>query len=162
MIWSIINLLHLHTTRLCQRSRVITNACMVHTYCTAQHVLIHLYKKINVHWRLCCGIALCTNLHIQYCEAYISFRPIERFRYLLGIFLLFLSSMSGQSVLDRMNAARHTITGSDLAKSVFKATTEEILGPKKKHLDCKYLFMMSKWELSRRSNPANYRLPIIC
>ncbi|XP_071819884.1 phosphatidylinositol-binding clathrin assembly protein-like isoform X3 [Apostichopus japonicus] len=79
-----------------------------------------------------------------YCEAYISFRPIERFRYLLGIFLLFLSSMSGQSVLDRMNAARHTITGSDLAKSVFKATTEEILGPKKKHLD--YLLQCTNTE----------------
>ena len=44
--------------------------------------------------------------------------------------------MSGQSVLDRVTAAKHTITGSDLAKSVCKATTEEVMGPKKKHLDC--------------------------
>ena len=45
--------------------------------------------------------------------------------------------MSGQSVLDRVTAAKHTITGSDLAKSVCKATTAEVMGPKKKHLDCK-------------------------
>ncbi|XP_033111816.1 phosphatidylinositol-binding clathrin assembly protein LAP-like isoform X3 [Anneissia japonica] len=43
--------------------------------------------------------------------------------------------MSGQSVLDRVVAAKHTITGSDIDKSVCKATTEEIMGPKKKHLD---------------------------
>ncbi|XP_071489829.1 phosphatidylinositol-binding clathrin assembly protein-like isoform X1 [Diadema antillarum] len=44
--------------------------------------------------------------------------------------------MSGrQSVVDRMQAARHTIAGADLAKSVCKATTEEMMGPKKKHLD---------------------------
>ncbi|XP_071956663.1 phosphatidylinositol-binding clathrin assembly protein-like isoform X3 [Antedon mediterranea] len=43
--------------------------------------------------------------------------------------------MSGQSVYDRVVAAKHTITGSDLDKSVCKATTEEIMGPKKKHLD---------------------------
>ncbi|XP_022103548.1 phosphatidylinositol-binding clathrin assembly protein LAP-like isoform X3 [Acanthaster planci] len=43
--------------------------------------------------------------------------------------------MSGQSVLDRVTAAKHTITGSDLAKSVCKATTAEVMGPKKKHLD---------------------------
>ncbi|XP_077868551.1 phosphatidylinositol-binding clathrin assembly protein LAP-like isoform X1 [Saccoglossus kowalevskii] len=43
--------------------------------------------------------------------------------------------MSGQSVMDRMTAARHSITGSGLAKSVCKATTEELMGPKKKHLD---------------------------
>ncbi|XP_070568743.1 phosphatidylinositol-binding clathrin assembly protein LAP-like isoform X12 [Ptychodera flava] len=43
--------------------------------------------------------------------------------------------MSGQSVMDRVTAAKHTVTGSGLAKSVCKATTEEIMGPKKKHLD---------------------------
>ncbi|XP_071801490.1 phosphatidylinositol-binding clathrin assembly protein LAP-like isoform X7 [Asterias amurensis] len=43
--------------------------------------------------------------------------------------------MSGQSVFDRVTAAKHTITGSDLAKSVCKATTAEVMGPKKKHLD---------------------------
>lgn len=43
--------------------------------------------------------------------------------------------MSGQSIMDRVNAARHSISGQGLAKSVCKATTEEIMGPKKKHLD---------------------------
>ena len=45
--------------------------------------------------------------------------------------------MSGQSVADRLTAAKHSIAGHGLAKSVCKATTEEVMGPKKKHLDCK-------------------------
>lgn len=47
--------------------------------------------------------------------------------------------MSGQTISDRLLAARHSIAGQGLAKSVCKATTEEVIGPKKKHLDCKYL-----------------------
>jgi hypothetical protein len=42
-----------------------------------------------------------------------------------------------QSIADRINAAKYSIAGRGLAKSVCKATTEEILGPKKKHVDCK-------------------------
>ena len=45
--------------------------------------------------------------------------------------------MSGQSVVDRLNAAKHSISGQGLAKSVCKASTEEVTGPKRKHLDCK-------------------------
>jgi hypothetical protein len=37
--------------------------------------------------------------------------------------------------MDRVVAARHSIAGQGLAKSVCKATTEEVIGPKKKHLD---------------------------
>lgn len=37
--------------------------------------------------------------------------------------------------MDRVVAARHSIAGQGLAKSVCKATTEEIIGPKRKHLD---------------------------
>ena len=49
--------------------------------------------------------------------------------------------MAGQSIMDRVVAARHSIAGQGLAKSVCKATTEEIIGPKKKHLDCElFLF----------------------
>lgn len=48
--------------------------------------------------------------------------------------------MSGQSVVDRLNAAKHSLAGSGLAKTVCKATTEEVTGPKRKHLDCKYGF----------------------
>ncbi|XP_065212448.1 phosphatidylinositol-binding clathrin assembly protein LAP isoform X3 [Planococcus citri] len=43
--------------------------------------------------------------------------------------------MAGQTISDRLLAAKHSIAGQGLAKSVCKATTEELLGPKKKHLD---------------------------
>ena len=46
--------------------------------------------------------------------------------------------MSGQSIHDRITAAKHSISGQGLAKSVCKATTEEVLGPKKKHIDCEF------------------------
>lgn len=42
----------------------------------------------------------------------------------------------GQSLVDRLLAAKNTIAGQALAKVVCKATTEEMLGPKRKHLDC--------------------------
>lgn len=45
--------------------------------------------------------------------------------------------MSGQSIVDRLNAAKHTVAGSQLGRAVVKATTEEIMPPKRKHLDCK-------------------------
>uniref|UniRef100_A0A1A9Z6K4 ENTH domain-containing protein n=1 Tax=Glossina pallidipes TaxID=7398 RepID=A0A1A9Z6K4_GLOPL len=44
-------------------------------------------------------------------------------------------SMAGQTINDRLLAARHSLAGQGLAKSVCKATTEECIGPKKKHLD---------------------------
>lgn len=56
--------------------------------------------------------------------------------------------MAGQTINDRLLAARHSIAGSGLAKSVCKATTEEMIGPKKKHLDCKsiaYLIVDIIW-----------------
>ncbi|XP_069175808.1 phosphatidylinositol-binding clathrin assembly protein LAP isoform X16 [Procambarus clarkii] len=43
--------------------------------------------------------------------------------------------MAGQSINDRLTAARYSLAGQGLAKSVCKATTEEVIGPKKKHLD---------------------------
>ncbi|XP_019870190.1 phosphatidylinositol-binding clathrin assembly protein LAP isoform X2 [Aethina tumida] len=43
--------------------------------------------------------------------------------------------MQGQTINDRLLAARHSLAGQGLAKSVCKATTEEMIGPKKKHLD---------------------------
>ncbi|XP_040075040.1 phosphatidylinositol-binding clathrin assembly protein LAP isoform X2 [Ixodes scapularis] len=46
-----------------------------------------------------------------------------------------MSKTSGQSLNDRLMAARHTIAGQGLARVVCKATTEEVIGPKKKHLD---------------------------
>ncbi|KAA0701919.1 Phosphatidylinositol-binding clathrin assembly protein [Triplophysa tibetana] len=43
--------------------------------------------------------------------------------------------MSGQSITDRITAAQHSVTGSAVSKTVCKATTHEIMGPKKKHVD---------------------------
>lgn len=48
------------------------------------------------------------------------------------------AAMSKQSIMDRVTAAKHSLAGQGLAKVVCKATTEEVMGPKKKHLDCKY------------------------
>ncbi|XP_045197489.2 phosphatidylinositol-binding clathrin assembly protein LAP-like isoform X8 [Mercenaria mercenaria] len=46
-----------------------------------------------------------------------------------------MTSKMGQSVMDRVTAAKHTIAGQGLAKTVCKSTTEEVMGPKRKHLD---------------------------
>ncbi|XP_030065850.1 phosphatidylinositol-binding clathrin assembly protein [Microcaecilia unicolor] len=43
--------------------------------------------------------------------------------------------MSGQSITDRITAAQHSVTGSAVSKAVCKATTHEVMGPKRKHLD---------------------------
>ncbi|NWT16743.1 PICAL protein, partial [Vireo altiloquus] len=43
--------------------------------------------------------------------------------------------MSGQSLTDRITAAQHSVTGSAVSQTVCKATTHEVMGPKKKHLD---------------------------
>lgn len=53
--------------------------------------------------------------------------------------------MTGQTINDRFLAAKHSLAGQGLAKAVCKATTEEIIAPKKKHLDCKHFnsFSMS-------------------
>lgn len=49
--------------------------------------------------------------------------------------------MSGQSITDRITAAQHSVTGSAVSKTVCKATTHEVMGPKKKHLDCEYPYL---------------------
>uniref|UniRef100_A0A1I8BW62 ENTH domain-containing protein n=1 Tax=Meloidogyne hapla TaxID=6305 RepID=A0A1I8BW62_MELHA len=41
----------------------------------------------------------------------------------------------GQTITDRLNAAKHSLAGSQLGKTICKATTEELMAPKKKHLD---------------------------
>ncbi|XP_051974971.1 clathrin coat assembly protein AP180 [Xyrauchen texanus] len=43
--------------------------------------------------------------------------------------------MSGQTLTDRIAAAQYQLTGSDVARTVCKATTHEVMAPKKKHLD---------------------------
>jgi len=42
---------------------------------------------------------------------------------------------AGQTLNDRLLAAKHSIAGQGLAKAICKASTEELIGPKKKHLD---------------------------
>ncbi|XP_075587475.1 uncharacterized protein LOC124492191 isoform X1 [Dermatophagoides farinae] len=42
---------------------------------------------------------------------------------------------SGQTLNDRLNAARYALAGQGLARVVCKATTEEMIAPKKKHID---------------------------
>ncbi|KAM6967617.1 clathrin coat assembly protein AP180 [Aplochiton taeniatus] len=43
--------------------------------------------------------------------------------------------MSGQTLTDRIAAAQYSLTGSEVARAVCKATTHEQTGPKKKHLE---------------------------
>ncbi|XP_016303071.1 clathrin coat assembly protein AP180-like isoform X2 [Sinocyclocheilus anshuiensis] len=43
--------------------------------------------------------------------------------------------MSGQTLTDRIAAAQYQLTGSDVARAVCKATTHEVMAPKKKHLE---------------------------
>uniref|UniRef100_A0A8B9M8Z7 Uncharacterized protein n=1 Tax=Accipiter nisus TaxID=211598 RepID=A0A8B9M8Z7_9AVES len=49
--------------------------------------------------------------------------------------------MSGQTLTDRIAAAQYSVTGSAVARAVCKATTHEVMGPKKKHLDCEHPFL---------------------
>lgn len=51
---------------------------------------------------------------------------------------------TGQTINDRLNAVRYALVGQGLARTVCKATTEEVLGPKKKHIDCRYISNAAK------------------
>lgn len=51
--------------------------------------------------------------------------------------------MSGQTLTDRIAAAQYQLTGSDVARAVCKATTHEVMAPKKKHLDCEWTFSVA-------------------
>ncbi|CAD6995657.1 unnamed protein product [Ceratitis capitata] len=61
-------------------------------------------------------------------------------------------TMAGQTINDRLLAARHSLAGQGLAKSVCKATTEECIGPKKKHLDLLLLARSSAYKFVILSN----------
>ncbi|XP_035206625.1 phosphatidylinositol-binding clathrin assembly protein LAP-like isoform X2 [Stegodyphus dumicola] len=60
--------------------------------------------------------------------------------------------MAGQTLHDRLVAAKHTIYGQNVERAVCKATTEEVIGPKKKHLD--YLIHCT--------NEPNVSIPELC
>lgn len=46
-----------------------------------------------------------------------------------------MAQPGGQTIVDRLQAAIHTVDGSEMAKTVCKASTHEIGAPKRKHLD---------------------------
>lgn len=71
------------------------------------------------------------------------FLEILKIRHFFPFNRLDALKMSGQSITDRITAAQHSVTGSAVSKTVCKATTHEIMGPKKKHLDCKYLLELT-------------------
>lgn len=49
---------------------------------------------------------------------------------------------NGHIIVDKLVTAKHTIVGEDLARSILKATTDEIVLPKRKYVD--YLVMCTK------------------
>lgn len=61
--------------------------------------------------------------------------------------------MSGQTLTDRIAAAQYQLTGSDMARAVCKATTHEVMAPKKKHLECKCAAHLSSPLPLRMSTP---------
>lgn len=73
-------------------------------------------------------------------------------------------STKGQTINDRINAAKYTLAGQALARCICKATTEELMRPKKKHLDylaaCTYESNVSMLQLSNmiieRANHSNW------
>lgn len=73
-------------------------------------------------------------------------------------------STKGQTINDRFNAAKYTIAGQALARCICKATTEELMRPKKKHLDylaaCTYESNVSMLQLANmlieRTNHSNW------
>ena len=44
---------------------------------------------------------------------------------------------NGHIIVDKLVTAKHTIVGEDVARSILKATTDEVTLPKKKYVDCK-------------------------
>lgn len=73
-------------------------------------------------------------------------------------------STKGQTINDRFNAAKYTLAGQALARCICKATTEELMRPKKKHLDylaaCTYESNVSMLQLANmlieRTNHSNW------
>lgn len=80
-----------------------------------------------------------------------------------------VEAMSGQSITDRIAAAQHSMTGSAISKAVCKATTHEVSGPKKKHLDCEYIYTdtlcvvviqsAAGLQKSRHTGPVGWHIP---
>uniref|UniRef100_A0A5K3F6K5 ENTH domain-containing protein n=1 Tax=Mesocestoides corti TaxID=53468 RepID=A0A5K3F6K5_MESCO len=50
---------------------------------------------------------------------------------------------TGQSLVDRMTSMKHSISGSLIAKTICKATTEEMNAPKRKHLNSNFSLFLT-------------------
>lgn len=59
--------------------------------------------------------------------------------------LLSVVSIRGQSLEDKLNAVKYFISGQGLSFVILKATTSELIGPKKKHLNCKYIIIITPY-----------------
>ena len=59
---------------------------------------------------------------------------------------------AGQTLNDRLLAAKHSLAGQGLAKAVCKATTEELIGPKRKHLECESTYYINNNSSSSSNN----------
>lgn len=70
--------------------------------------------------------------------------------YLSRVLASYLQKMS---VVDKLDAARHSITGSYVAKVVCKASSREVMGPKRKHLDCKFALCKKTLLFGEVNNP---------
>ena len=46
------------------------------------------------------------------------------------------------NVIDKVESAKHALTGSGIGRAVSKATSHEIIGPKRKHVDCELNFVI--------------------
>ena len=71
---------------------------------------------------------------------YSAFVSKDYFRFFIAMNInkfLHSPNVAGQSLVDRVTAAKHSLAGERLAKFVCKATTEEQTPPKKKHIDRK-------------------------
>lgn len=62
-------------------------------------------------------------------------------------------SGTGQSFMDRVTQAKYSLAGSALGKVVAKASTEELIAPKRKHLESKrrqFLFSFCRFDATEQ------------
>jgi len=96
--------------------------------------VIVIDRFVNHHYRYRPYVTGCHRLHIltsvlPFTYPTLSVMNINK--------LLHSPNVAGQSLVDRVTAAKHSLAGERLAKFVCKATTEEQIPPKKKHIDRK-------------------------
>ncbi|KAL7056554.1 hypothetical protein AAHC03_020883 [Spirometra sp. Aus1] len=72
-------------------------------------------------------------------------------------------SGTGQSLMDRVTQAKYSLAGSSLGKVVAKASTVELIPPKKKHLDRSYFYNHDSLNLGlvKYSNEPSVSIPLL-